>query len=644
MPYNFSPVCFIVTVTCHSPDTQMSIQILPPRLANQIAAGEVVERPASVVKELVENSLDAGASRIDIEVEKGGAKLLRIRDNGSGVPKDQLELALSRHATSKITSLDDLEAIVSLGFRGEALASISSVSRLTFSSRTESQEQAWQAMAEGRDMAVQLQPAAHPKGTTVEVQDLFFNTPARRKFLRADKTEFGHIDELLRRIALSNYQVHLVLKHNGRQIRNYRPAADKAGRERRVTAAVGSNFMQQAVELSCQHGDLSLQGWIVPPRTGTPLDVQYCYVNGRMMKDRLLNHAIRQAFSEAAGDQGLPAYVLYLELDPRQVDVNVHPAKHEVRFHQARLVHDFVATAIGQALEQLVHPPLPESQPAEMNFCPDTGEVLPADTPASAPVMPAPREGAGQGGYSPSPSRATYPGQIAEPRRASTGFSGGAARPAPRAEPDRAQLQAYEELLESLSTPGQAAAFAPTPAAAPAQPAPQTQGQWRLLTVLTNQALLQRELELWMLDLNSLARLQHQDKLASEWPQGLASVPLLLPLNIPLPESLLETAQQQESVLERAGFRLKLAGKDALILTQVPSLLRQTRLQQLLPELLQRLDGHQSADEPALFAWLAQVAAEKPSYSQEEAVALLGYLADNPALEAQLSLRPLDWQ
>ncbi len=192
----------------------MSIEILPARLANQIAAGEVVERPASVVKELVENSLDAGATRIQIDIERGGHKLIRIRDNGSGINKDELTLALSRHATSKLKSLDDLENICSLGFRGEALASISSVSRLTLSSKPKQQEAAWQAFAEGRDMAVQIKPTAHPDGTTIEVKDLFFNTPARRKFLRTEKTEFSHIDELIKRIALSRFDVSITLTHN----------------------------------------------------------------------------------------------------------------------------------------------------------------------------------------------------------------------------------------------------------------------------------------------------------------------------------------------------------------------------------------------------------------------------------------------
>ncbi|MCA2453577.1 DNA mismatch repair endonuclease MutL, partial [Vibrio alginolyticus] len=230
--------------------------MLPARLANQLAAGEVVERPASVIKELVENSLDSGATRIDIDIEKGGAKLIRVRDNGKGIAKDELGLALSRHATSKIHTLDDLEAIMSLGFRGEALASISSVSRLTLTSRPAAQEEAWSAYSEGRDMQVKLQPAAHPIGTTVEVLDLFFNTPARRKFLRTEKTEFAHIDELLKRIALSRFDVSINVRHNGKVIRQYRAAKNQLQTEKRIAAVGGNAFVRNMLRIELEHQGL----------------------------------------------------------------------------------------------------------------------------------------------------------------------------------------------------------------------------------------------------------------------------------------------------------------------------------------------------------------------------------------------------
>jgi DNA mismatch repair protein MutL len=331
----------------------VTIKILPARLANQIAAGEVVERPASVVKELVENSLDSGATRIDIDIEKGGAKLIRVRDNGKGIPKDELQLALSRHATSKIHTLDDLEAIMSLGFRGEALASISSVARLTLTSRPATQEQAWSAYAEGRDMAVKLTPAAHPIGTTLEVLDLFFNTPARRKFLRTEKTEFNHIDELLKRIALSRFDVSINLKHNGKLVRQYRAAKTEPQLEKRIAAVCGAGFVRHMLKIELEHNDLKLHGWITTPEGArAQSDLQYCYVNGRMMKDKLINHAIRQSYENSLAADQYAAYILFIDIDPHQVDVNVHPAKHEVRFHQARLVHDFIYQALSDALVQ----------------------------------------------------------------------------------------------------------------------------------------------------------------------------------------------------------------------------------------------------------------------------------------------------
>jgi DNA mismatch repair protein MutL len=329
----------------------MTIEILPARLANQIAAGEVVERPASVIKELVENSLDAGATTIHIDVDKGGVKRIRLSDNGIGIAKDELTLALSRHATSKIKNLNDLEAINSLGFRGEALASISSVARLTLTSKTKDQPTAWQANAEGRDMSVTITPAAHPDGTTIEVLDLFFNTPARRKFLRTEKTEFNHIDEVIRRIALARFDVTFTLTHNGKTIRQYRATTNKAQNAKRVAMVCGQKFIDHAVEVDCQHDNMSFTGWLAKPSFArNQNDLNYSYVNGRMMRDKLINHAIRQAYADLLPPDTYPAFVLFLQLDYREVDVNVHPAKHEVRFHQSRYVHDFIYSVCSKVL------------------------------------------------------------------------------------------------------------------------------------------------------------------------------------------------------------------------------------------------------------------------------------------------------
>jgi DNA mismatch repair protein MutL len=328
----------------------LTIKILPARLANQIAAGEVVERPASVIKELVENSIDAGATEILVEIDKGGYKRMLIRDNGNGIPKEELSLALSRHATSKIEDIDDLESITSLGFRGEALASISSVSRLTLTSKTDDQAEAWQAHCEGREMEIQLNPAAHPKGASVEVLDLFFNTPARRKFLRAEKTEFQHVEEVFKRIALSHFEVGFTLKHNGRVVHRY-PAVLPELKDKRIAAVCGQAFLQSSIAVHGEYENVAVVGWCntVGQGRGTN-DLQYSFVNGRMMKDRVILHAIRQAFEGMIDSQTYPAFVLFITMPPSELDINVHPAKHEVRFHQSRQVHDLIYKSVSDAL------------------------------------------------------------------------------------------------------------------------------------------------------------------------------------------------------------------------------------------------------------------------------------------------------
>lgn len=329
----------------------MPIKVLPARLANQIAAGEVVERPASVLKELLENSIDSGATQITIDVEKGGHKKIKVTDNGSGIVKDELMLALSRHATSKVAELEDLEHIATLGFRGEALASISSVSRLTLTSRPEQQTEAWQARSEGRDMQVLVEPAAHPQGTSVEVLDLFFNTPARRKFLRTEKTEFNHIETLFTRIALSRFDVGMKLLHNGKLVKSLPAITSDDEQIKRIQQICGTSVSQDFLYLDSQYQQFRLLGWVSRPGAFRSVnDTQYVFVNNRMMRDKLILHAIRQAFEGQLPPDKFPFFVLYLTLPHHEVDVNVHPAKHEVRFHQARLVHDFIYSAVNDAL------------------------------------------------------------------------------------------------------------------------------------------------------------------------------------------------------------------------------------------------------------------------------------------------------
>jgi len=330
---------------------QFRIQRLATQLANQIAAGEVVERPSSVAKELLENSLDAAATQIEIDVEQGGTRLIRVRDNGSGIHKDDLVLALSRHATSKISVLDDLGRISTLGFRGEALPSISSVSRLTLISAQQGDSAAWRVSCEGKDPDAGPVPAAHPRGTTVEIRDLFYNTPARRKFLRTEKTEFGHLEEVVKRIALSHFNVGFQLRHNQRAVQSLKPAKSDLDRIQRIVAICGRPFIENAIRIDDEIAGLHLWGWIgLPTYSRSQTDLQYFYVNGRVIRDKLVSHAVRQAYKDMLYHGRHPAFVLYLELPPEQVDVNVHPTKHEVRFRDSRLVHDFLFRAIHNAL------------------------------------------------------------------------------------------------------------------------------------------------------------------------------------------------------------------------------------------------------------------------------------------------------
>ncbi len=332
----------------------MPIQQLPSHLINQIAAGEVVERPASVVKELLENALDAGATRIDIEIEQGGSKRIRIRDNGCGIPKEELFLALSRHATSKIASLDDLEHIQSLGFRGEALPSIASVSRLSLCSHSKDSKHSWKLSGNGGDEFEHPEPSSHPQGTTIDVRDLFFNVPARRKFLKTEKTEFRHLEDVVKKIALSRFQTAISLKHGTKTVLHLQAANDHISSERRVAEIFGPAFMEQCLHIEYEAAGLKLWGWVgLPTFSRSQADLQYFYVNGRIIRDRIVTHAVRQAYQDVLYHGRHPAYLLFLELDADKVDVNAHPTKHEVRFREARLVHDFLYRTLHKALADI---------------------------------------------------------------------------------------------------------------------------------------------------------------------------------------------------------------------------------------------------------------------------------------------------
>ena len=599
----------------------MPIQVLPPQLANQIAAGEVVERPASVVKELVENSLDAGATRIDIDIERGGARLIRIRDNGGGIKKDELALALARHATSKIASLDDLEAIISLGFRGEALASISSVSRLTLTSRTAEQQEAWQAYAEGRDMDVTVKPAAHPVGTTLEVLDLFYNTPARRKFMRTEKTEFGHIDEVVRRIALARFDVTINLSHNGKMMRQYRAVSQDGQKERRLGAICGMAFLEKALEIEWQHGDLALRGWVAEPTATTSAfaEIQYCYVNGRMMRDRLINHAIRQACEDKLGVDQQPAFVLYLEIDPHQVDVNVHPAKHEVRFHQSRLVHDFIYQGVLSVLQQQTAAPLPlEDEPAPRSI-PENRIAAGRNQFAEPSVMrePAPRTSVSSGASSATGATRTPSWPNAQP-----GYQ-------------KQQGALYRQLLETSVAEHKVETVKE---AAPILDA-HSQSFGRVLMIVAPAfALLERGGQLVLLALPVAERWLRQAQLApTNGPT--CGQPLLIPVRLKVSAQETAALKRAQPVLAEMGVEFVPDGQHVTI-RAVPLPLRQQNLQILIPELIGYLAQQTEIDAMNVSHWLARhLASEHTQWNMAQAI---GLLADVERLCPHLVKTPPD--
>ncbi|MGQ8365572.1 DNA mismatch repair endonuclease MutL [Glaciecola sp. 1036] len=502
------------------------IRILPQQLANQIAAGEVVERPASVVKELVENSLDAGASSIQIEIDMGGHKRICIRDDGKGIAKDQLSLALSRHATSKIYSLDDLDAIMSMGFRGEALASISSVSRCTLTSKTQHQEAAWQASAEGSDMVVDIIPAAHPKGTSVEVIDLFYNTPARRKFLRAPKTEFQHIEQIVKRIALAYPQISFELKHNGKRVYKF----TGTDQQKRILQVCKNKFLDAMLPLDYAYEQIKISGWITPPGNGFDNNEnQFLFINHRMMKDRLLMHALRQAYEGMLPDAKHPGFVIFLDIPPNELDVNVHPAKHEVRFRESRHVHDVFYSAINQRLiSDSTESFDKESQPTDIHE-PSHNYIRPLNTEVVSTTNPT-RQSLG-GGYS---------------------FN------KPSASHIKKASQSYHQLMQVSSQ--------------------DEQGNSEQFILIKDTLLISKNEQLWALKTDKIAHAlltKRLDTDASE--NGITMQPLLMPISVS------DTGFAQfKQKLQDMGFNLH-QHNQKLMLKQVPSFLRSLPWAQIFP-------------------------------------------------------------
>ena len=522
------------------------IHTLDARLANQIAAGEVVERPASVIKELLENSLDAGARRIDIDVEQGGVKLIRVRDDGEGVHKDDLPLALARHATSKIHDLDDLETVATLGFRGEALASIASVSRLLLTSSPAESGLAWAVRSEGRDMAAQLEPATHPRGTTVEVRDLFFNTPARRKFLKTEQTEYSHLEEVVRRLALSRFQVGFQLSNNGRVIHQLKAAGSEAEQQRRVAALCGAAFMEQALAVNVEAVGLRLWGWLgLPTFSRAQPDLQYFYVNGRMVRDKVVTHAVRQAYADVLYHGRHPAYVLFFELDPATVDVNVHPTKSEVRFRDQRLVHDFLFRFLHRQI----------------------AAVKPED--ALAPVA-APQ---------PEPAELVVQQQFALPQNYRR-------EPPPDPVQVREQLAQYGRLYEARPS-------APPPAMAETGASGMPPLGYAMAQLHGIYILAQNAQGLIVVDMHAAhERITYERMKCDLGESRIVSQPLLVPHSMAVTGREADFAEEYAGWFARLGLVVERMGPETLLVREVPTLLAQANIEALVRDVLSDLIEH----------------------------------------------------
>ncbi|MDC8803557.1 DNA mismatch repair endonuclease MutL [Halomonas pacifica] len=579
---------------------QRPIRILDPRLANQIAAGEVVERPASVLKELVENAVDAGSRRIELELEAGGARLIRVRDDGGGIAEADLPLALSRHATSKIASLEELEGVASLGFRGEALASIASVSRLELISNTDDDPQAgWRVVAEGREMEPRVTPAPHPRGTTVAVRDLFFNTPARRKFLRTEKTEFGHAEEAFRRLALSRYDIGWSLRHNQKTLHQLRPAADAAGRERRIAALLGKGFLENALALDLEANGLRLWGWVgLPTFSRAQADQQYFFVNGRVVRDRLVAHAIRQAYRDVLFHGRHPVFVLYLELDPSVVDVNVHPTKHEVRFRDGRLVHDFLFSSLHRALGEA----RPGHQEAEEAV--EAGAEAATTVAAPGVAEAAPRWQQQPMALGGGDERERHPGAD-KVRQFMAGY--------------RALHPDHEErlLTPQPAPPGGAAAAQargeagggegtsprPIPSAPPRPSLPEedpTQAPplgYAIAQLQGVYILAQGRRGLVVVDMHAAHERITYERLKTQVHGGaLEAQALLVPVSLAASAAEVATAEAEREAFARLGVELDVAGPETLLVRQVPTLLAEADVEPLIRDMLGDLERYGRSD------------------------------------------------
>lgn len=547
----------------------MPIQILPPHLINQIAAGEVVERPASVVKELIENALDAAATSIEIELEQGGIRLIRVRDDGHGIPGPELPLALARHATSKIRALEDLERVTTLGFRGEALPSIGSVSRLTLSSRTLEQRSGFRIVSDPVDRAQAVEPVAHPPGTTVEVRDLFYNTPARRKFLRSERTESQHIEALVKRLALARTATRFSLRQQQRSVLDLKPATSEAAFAIRLGTLLGEDFLEQSLPIDWAGGGLRLSGWIgLPTHTRSQADLQYFYVNGRFVRDKLVGQAVRQAYRDVIHHGRHPVYVLYLELDPSLVDVNAHPTKLEVRFREPRSVHDFLVSGLRKSLGG-----------ARAGVVPI--QTIPTD-PVGAPPNP------WSPVTTPLPSQRPRPGaiqstlafQVAEAAREYGRLVGGAAL--------TAAVEEETAAAEGIPPLGYALA------------------QLHGLFILA-----ESPRGLILVDIHAAHERVTYEKLKRQRESGTcASQPLLLPITLRVGSAEAELAAEAAEDLRKLGIELDRCGPESVVLRALPALLTGADGEQLVRDILADLkqQGASTRVEETLNAVLATIA------------------------------------
>ncbi len=557
------------------------IKLLSPRLANQIAAGEVVERPSSVIKELLENSLDAGATRLDIDVEDGGIKLIRVRDNGSGIDKDDLPLALSRHATSKIYELDDLEAVATLGFRGEALASISSVARLALISSTQENDSGWQVVAEGRDMETQLSPAPHPRGTTVEVRDLFFNTPARRKFLRTEKTEYTHLEDVVKRLALSRFDVAFNLRHNGRAIYSWRAGDTQLERERRVAQICGPAFMEHAVHIEIERGNYRLWGWVAQPAfSRSQADLQNFYVNGRAIRDKLVGHAVRQAFQDVLHHGRHPAFVLYLELDASTVDVNVHPTKHEVRFRDNRNVHDFIYSSLHHALANV----RPEDTLSRQQHSADYSQTKTEGIAAG--------EFKGQENIGFAHSSASNQSDLNSDTPDSNRVDSGSFYQRNYSPLYSTSSSVVREQMAVYSALHQSPQNLPESPSEDIPPLGYAIAQLKGIYILAENAQ-----GLIMVDMHAAHERVTYERMKSAFSEGgIHAQPLLVPESIAVSEKEADCADNFQSIFQSLGFELQRAGPETLLIRQIPIILQKAKVEQLVRDVLSDLIEHGSSE------------------------------------------------